>query len=176
MEEIALGNIAVSQVIQLILAPSVMVTASAVLLNGILGRFAAINDRLRVITRERFEVLLELRTPDPLLDKRMHIIDAQYPDLLARLRLEHDASVQMYLAIVIFMADMLLIALTTIASAGWLGVFALFAFLAGVGTMLSSVLMVVRELRLSLTALQYEVQHIMTLKPESGAAHAPKHG
>jgi uncharacterized membrane protein YphA (DoxX/SURF4 family) len=43
--------------IQLILAPVVMVTACAILLAGLLSRFAALNDRLRLLARERLDLL-----------------------------------------------------------------------------------------------------------------------
>ncbi len=43
----------VARTIQLVLAPVVMVTTAALILNGVLGRYSAVNDRLRVMALER---------------------------------------------------------------------------------------------------------------------------
>ena len=56
-----------TQVIQFIIAPTVMVSACSLILNGILVRYAQVNDRLRLMAHERWDLVREAArtTPDP---------------------------------------------------------------------------------------------------------------
>jgi hypothetical protein len=94
----------VAQTIQLIIAPVVMVTSCAVLVNGILSRYLSVGDRLRLMTHERLDLL---RRPDGTLDRpqaeadqykaeRLSEIDRQMPALLSRHELLHNATLMIY--------------------------------------------------------------------------------
>lgn len=49
-----------TRTIQLILAPVVMVTACGILVNGLIGRYTNITNRLRTMAHERLELLRQL--------------------------------------------------------------------------------------------------------------------
>ena len=66
----------VTRTIQLILAPVVMITACALLLNGLLSRYDALNARLRIMGRERLDLL---RTPRTLNDAGHRAIAGDRP-------------------------------------------------------------------------------------------------
>jgi Protein of unknown function (DUF2721) len=100
----------VAGTIQIIIAPVVMIMACAILLGGMQAQFAAINDRLRAMARERLELL---RTPDGGLSnvaslvgayaiERLCEIDAQMPRLLRRHQLVHNAVLTLYCAVLVF--------------------------------------------------------------------------
>jgi hypothetical protein len=111
----------VTQTIQLIIAPVVMVSACGVILNGLLSRYASVNDRLRTMAHERWDLLRTTRggeavaaEPDPNVVERLQEIDIQIPQLL---RLHHqlrDAALLLYVALLFFIACMFLIAAGTL--------------------------------------------------------------
>lgn len=47
----------VVQTIQLVIAPTVMISSCTLIQNAILGRYSSIGDRLRVLVRERLDLL-----------------------------------------------------------------------------------------------------------------------
>lgn len=95
------------QHIQAILAPAVMVSACGLLLLGMQNKYGRIIDRMRVLTRERLALLSH--TGDPFADRRLPVIDRQIRDLLRRTRIQHDAVLLLFIAVGLFVLDMLLI-------------------------------------------------------------------
>lgn len=159
--------------IQLIIAPVVMVTACAVILNGLLTRFATINERLRSMTHERLELL---RTPDSdgFAIERIAEIDEQIPRVLQRHKLGHDAVFGVYSAMVIFLGDMFVIALALFINEGWLATLALLVFLGGICAVIYGVSLTLREIFISLSSVTYEVKRVTSLKPFSLKTKKPE--
>jgi hypothetical protein len=161
----------VSRTIQVILAPVVMVTACSILVGGFQTHYAAINDRLRAMARERLDLLRGLRgepargagEANKLDLERLEEIDHQIPDLLRRHRQVHDAVLAVYCAILLFVASMFVIAYAAAVNADWAATAAMLVFLAGVGALLAGVVFVAVEVRISHRALQYEVGRIERL-------------
>ncbi len=153
----------VTRLIQTILAPVVMVSACALMLNGLLSHYAAINDRLRLLARERLDLL---RQPalDALLRERLDEIDTQLPELLHRHRLMRSAVLVIYSAIAIFIVDMLVIALATVTQALWLLTSIVVVFLLGTLGLLLGVILATWEIRASHRAIDFEVQRVLSLK------------
>lgn len=157
--------------IQLILAPVVMITACALLITGLLNRYGAVNDRLRLLARERFDLLrTERATPSEeaiataFNSERMEEIDRQLPALLKRHKMIHDAALRIYTAAFIFIADMLVIALSVMTESSLVTISALIVFLGGMLALLWGVVQAVIELRTSHTEVHYEVERILNLK------------
>ncbi len=155
----------VTRIIQTIIAPVVMVNACAILLGGLLNHSAAINDRLRGMTRERIEMLRAAGAPtaDRLLAERLDEIDTQMPDLLYRLGLIRSAIMSVYGAILLLVVDMLVIALAVVSVTDWLTTAILVVFLAGIGALFLGVVLTVLEARLSQRAIRFEVQRVLAL-------------
>ena len=152
----------ITMMIQLILAPVVMVTACAILLNGLLGHYAAINDRLRAMSRERIG-LLRMMDGGVLTAERLREIDGQMPDLLRRHKLIRDAVLTIYLAILIFIVSMFVIAVVAATNSDGTALAALIIFLAGTATLLVGVLLTAAEVSISHWAIQYEARRILAL-------------
>jgi len=87
-----------------------MVSACAILLTGLLSRYAAINDRLRAMRRAS-------PTPAGLVGERLDEIDAQIPLLLRHHKRAHDAVLAVYCASAVYIGDMFVIALGAATSA-----------------------------------------------------------
>lgn len=161
---------AVAATIQLILAPVVMVTSCAIMVGGLLQRYAAINDRMRAMTRERFELLRSMgRTDsaqlDPFVAERLGEIDAQFPDLLHRHTLIHTSVLTVYCAVLVFVASMFVIAGAAAFSSSAAATAVLILFLAGTAVFLAGVLLTALEVRTSQRAVVYEVERVMSLRP-----------
>lgn len=154
----------VAQTIQLILAPVVMVTACALVLNGVLSRYAAVNDRLRALSRERLDWLRSgPEARDDLAAERLEEIDEQIPELVRHHKLLHDGALGVYFAVAVFIADMFVIALAAVTGAAWLATAALVIFLAGTGVLLFGVVLTALEIRTSHRAVQGEATRVAGL-------------
>lgn len=163
----------VSRTISLILAPAVLITTCAILLNGLHSHYSAISSQLRLLARERLDLLQAARPMDDALKaERLWEIDAQAPDLLRRHKLIHDAILVLYCAILIFLASMFVIAAAT--RMDWLGLAmaVLLTFLSAVGIMLFGVLLVTLEVRVSHRAVHYEMERVLKIGSEESELRA----
>jgi energy-converting hydrogenase Eha subunit C len=166
-----MSDTAIVNILQSIVSPVIMVTSASILLGGILGRYGAVNDRLRAMAHERLTILLGpdgvLKRPederDPLRAERLRQIDAQLPGLLSRHQLLHNAAVTIYAAIAFFVIGMFLVAAALFVHYAWIAVAAVLDFLAGTGVLLLGVMMVVVEVRRSNIELRYEVERVSGL-------------
>jgi hypothetical protein len=159
------------QTIQLIIAPAVMITACAILLAGIQSRYAVVNDRLRLMARERLDLFRcegepGLAPPPPSNAfgvERVGEIDAQIPGLLRRHRLIRDSLVLIYVAVVIFVLSMLAIATAAALHPPLFAALALGLFLLATAALLAGVILTTADVWLSHVALHYEVNRVLNI-------------
>jgi hypothetical protein len=154
----------VARSIQLILAPVVMVTACAVLLQGLVSRYTALHDRLRALSRERLD--LHYAGPDHQPDRRterLREIDHQIPDLLHRHRLIQYSVLSVYCSVMIFIFSMFVIALAAATDSAWAATSALLVFLAGTGVLFLGILLTAIEVRNSHRSVRYEAARVSEL-------------
>lgn len=158
-------------IIQFSVAPVVMVTSAAILIGGMLTRYAEVNDRLRALNRERLDLLhepgggfsLAYAQADALRAERLTEIDTQVPLLLYRHQLIHNAVLTIYGAVVLFVASMFTILAATVLHSTSVATAALGVFLAGMVVLLVSIVLIAIEVRLSNKAVAYEVERVMKL-------------
>ncbi|HEV8637913.1 MAG TPA: DUF2721 domain-containing protein [Chloroflexota bacterium] len=157
---------AAARTIQLVLAPVVMVTACALVLGTLLGRYGAVNDRLRAMARERLELVSAGRAPgtERFAAERLQEIDVQLPELLRRHTLLHYAVVVGYGAVLVFIMSMFVLAAAVSSGGASTAVAALWVFLAGTGALLLAVLLALLEALVSHRAVQYEVGRVRGLE------------
>jgi uncharacterized protein DUF2721 len=160
----------VARTIQTILAPVVMVTTCSIMLGGLLSHYAAINDRLRTMAHERLELLRAIgwktapsADVDAFTSERMSEIDAQMPELLRRHKLVRDAVLMVYSAILIFVANMFVIALAAALNSEAISTAALVIFLFGTAILFVGVLFTIVEIRQSHRAIAYEARRVLDL-------------
>lgn len=151
----------IARTIQFILAPAVVVNACAVMMGGLLSHYAAINDRLRALNRERLE---RLKTPgDPIALERIHEIDIQTPVLLKRHLMARNAVLSLYLAISVFVISMFVIAVAVVLEAAWVSTLALIVFLFGALLLMLSLGFITLEILGSHRSIEFEVNHVSSL-------------
>ena len=153
----------IGEIIQFIVAPVVMISSCALVLNGLLARYNTINDRLRLMTHERFD-LLRADQSNPLTVERLRQIDRQLPDLLGRHRQIHDAVLLTYCSVFLFVATMLAIA-GLVSGASWISTIVLILFLGGLLALMLGVVNAVREIYRSHLSVRYEVEQVGRLNP-----------
>ncbi len=155
-----------TRIIQLILAPTVMITSCTLVLGGLLSRSAAVNDRLRAMARERLDILRALAdTPNAnqFTAERLQEIDAQVPELLRRHRWLLYSVLSVYIAILFFILSMIVIAVASVWDSAVLSSTVLLLFLGGTGALLIAVLISIAEVRSSHHAVEYEVKRVSQL-------------
>lgn len=150
----------IARTIMFILAPVVMVNATAQVLNGVLAYYAGLNDRMRRLARERLELLRG--NPDPFMAERLREIDTQLPDMLHRHHLTRNAILYMSISIGLYVLTMLLIALAAFG-ASWVETLALIVFLLSTLSMLIGICFKVLEIRSSHRAVEFEVRRVSKL-------------
>jgi hypothetical protein len=161
----------VTHLIQVMIVPVVMVSACALLINGILQQYTSINDRMRVMVRERLELwrpgadILDAPFParDVFTSERLDELDTQLPQLLRRHYLVHHALVTFYGALLCFIVCMFVVAFAALLNSGPLAIVALFLFLLSTGVVLIGLVPMVREMHVSQQAIRYEVYRILSL-------------
>lgn len=158
----------VAQTIQLILAPVVMITACAFITNGLMSRFTRINDRMRMLARERFDLLRtatqDVHARDDLFfQQRLSETDNQLPRLLQRHQLLRNALLLLYCAMATFIVDMFVIGTSALFNLELFASIALVIFLVGVALVFATVLLEILEVIRSHHGLNDEVQKISEL-------------
>ncbi len=103
-----------AQAIQAILAPAIMVSASGLLLLGLLNRYSVIMSRIRVLNEERRRLLRATTPPESATSgdvTRLASVLRQLPDLLGRVRLLRNAVLCQVAAVGCFVLTSLLLGL-----------------------------------------------------------------
>jgi hypothetical protein len=161
---------AITQTIQITIAPVVMITACAIILNGLIVRYNTLGDRLRAVSRD-LRMLQDGERESASNAERMHDFEYLLSDLLRHHHLAHDALVLIYISILIFMIDMLVIAIAISIHVTWLAQLVWIVFLIGVGVLFWGMVIIAHELRTSHHSVQFEVHrncrlcHSQTSKP-----------
>ena len=89
----------VVQTIQLVIAPSVMISSCFMCQNVTLGRFLRVSDRLHSLVRERIDVLDKYDSSDRAYSDALHLIDQELIQLSDRYYSLQKAIICLYVAI-----------------------------------------------------------------------------
>lgn len=154
----------VSRAIAVIIAPTVLITSCALLINGLLQRFENMSTRLRGMNLERLRHLRE--AGDRLTDARLRQIDVQEPRMLRRLRLLRNALVIAYLSIFISVISMLVLATAVLAEVAVAAALALVLLLAGTVALLVSVAITTMEVWRAHLDVLYEMEDSASIARE----------
>ncbi|MBD2099492.1 DUF2721 domain-containing protein [Leptolyngbya sp. FACHB-261] len=148
----------IAEIIQIIIAPVVMVTACAILLGGLHARYSSISNRLRAMTREHLELLHGGNKSPEFTSERLLQINFQLPELLAHHKRVHDTLQAIYYAIIIFIVSMFFIASAAATGSAQLATGALVFFLFGTAVLLSAIVLAAVDFRTAHCSVQYEVK------------------
>jgi hypothetical protein len=153
----------VVQTIQLVIAPTVMISSCTLIQNAILTRYSGIGDRLRTLVRERLDLLEKYDVSEAVYSDALHLIDQQLQLLSRRYLLVQNTALLLYGAIGCFLLTMLAIALARGFQNAIFSYVAFFLFLLGTLTLLVSVFFAAVEVRISHKAVRSEVHWAMSL-------------
>jgi small-conductance mechanosensitive channel len=154
-----------ARAVQLVLAPVVMISSAAVILNGLLAHYGEVNGRIRTMNRERFDLVRTLAAADDqLCVERLAEIDHQLPDLLHRHRLIHDGILALYYAIVVLVLSMFAVAAAALSDIPWLSLGVLALLLVGTLVLLYGVLLTTLEIRVGRRSIVYESEQSLQLR------------
>ena len=159
-----------AQAIEAMVAPVVLITAGGILSNGILSVSGSVNDRVRALNRERFELLsggagAELAMADvgPAGRERIRQIDTQVPMLVRRHHLLRDAVLSVYVAIGILVLAVVVLGLSVTIGSEMAALFALAFVLAGTAGLLVALGFAARSTWLSHDAIDFETKATLSL-------------
>jgi Protein of unknown function (DUF2721) len=149
---------AIVKTISLIIAPVVMISACAIIVNGLIVRYATLGERARVMYLEQLNLLEQDLKEKEVRRNRLHDVEHLLPDLLEHHHQVHSVLVLIYLAILIFLLDMIVIAVAVSTNIPWLSQAVIIVFLMGVGFLFWGMVLISIELSSSHGMLQKEMQ------------------
>jgi hypothetical protein len=151
--------------ISAMVAPVVLLTVGCLLSNGLLTMYGSVNDRLREMTRERFEILtgpsgerLAVTAVPVMSQERLREIKIQLPLLLRRHQLTRLAVFTIYVAIAVLGLSIVVIAIAVTMHDEIAGRVALGLVLAGTVIMLAGIGIASISLAKSADAITYAVE------------------
>jgi hypothetical protein len=153
-------NLSVIQVIQLILAPGIMINACGLLLLSISNKFTSVLNRIRALTEEKRKLMLNASQREfyPIENQRIESISRQVSGLLNRARLIRNAVFCYLFAVGLFVATSLFIGMDYFAAILQFRYFILGAFLSGMLVVFVGVIFGVLDTMKGYNIVKYEVQ------------------
>jgi hypothetical protein len=162
--------------IDAMVAPVVLITATAILSNGVLTISGAVNDRMRTMNRERFEILtgpagtlLPVDRVPASGQERAAEIDHQLPLLKRRHRLLHSAVLLLYISVAVMVLSIITIAIAVTSASTAAATAALVLILTGMTGILAALVFVARSIILGTGAIDYEVDRSLSLGAPEGS-------
>ena len=154
--------------ISAMVAPVVLITSGAILSNGLVTIYGAVNDRMRnldleyrhLVTGPDGTLLPQLPSADA---ERVTEIRRQLPPLLRRHRLIHNAILLIFGALVVLVLSVITIAAAVTGRSEAVAIAALALVLAGTVVILGGVVCAARSLAMSTNAIEYEVSRTLSL-------------
>jgi len=148
----------VAQTIQLIVAPTVLLSVCTLIQNGILARYTSVGDRMRKIDQDRLQ-LLQAQSPGSW-KERLNLLDKQLPVFMRRHMLLQTAALTIYVAMLTLLICMFAIAVCVILTSNEWAIVALILFLLGAAILVIGVSLTALEIRISHLALSYELRRL----------------
>jgi hypothetical protein len=153
-------NLSVIQVIQLILAPGIMINACGLLLLSISNKFTSVLNRIRALTEEKRKLMLNASQREfyPIENQRIESVSRQVSGLLNRARLIRNAVFCYLGAVGLFVTTSLFIGMDYFASILQFRYFILGAFLLGMVVVFIGVIFGVLDTMKGYNIVKFEVQ------------------
>lgn len=153
-------------------APVVLITSGAILSNGLLTVYGAVNDRMRDLNQECRRIVTgpdgtvqpAARLP-PGEAERVAEIRRQLPLLLGRHRLIHDSILLIFGGLGVLVLGVIAIAVAVTGHSDAFAIAALALVLAGTAVIFGGLVFAARSLAMSRNAIEYEVSRTLSLGP-----------
>lgn len=153
-------QISIAEVIQLMLAPGLMISACGLLLLGMNNKYSLVVNRVRLLNEERRKIITS--TGDQEFDYhknvRLESISMQLSGLVMRVRLVKNAVLYYTIAVALFVLTSLAIGFQYATSSGRLNTLVTLLFLLGMVSVLIGVLYAAYETKKGFDIIQVEVK------------------
>lgn len=147
------------QIIQLMVAPAVMISACGLLLLSLNNRYSMVVNRIRILNEEKRKLMKQFGEAYSTDDNvRLESLAKQIQFLIARARLVKNSVISYSIAIALFILTSLLLGISSVLSLSKLNYFIIAAFLGGMVSVFSGVLFTVFEARKGFEIIMYEVK------------------
>lgn len=160
MNVLSNNHLSITQIIQLMLAPGVMINACGLLLLSINNKYSSVLNRIRGLNEEKRHLMLHAGGKDfsPLENQRLASVLRQLPGLMIRAKLLRNAVTCYFSAVGLFVVTSLLIGTDFFFPNDILPHFELSPFLLGIGMVFIGVIFGIRDTFIGYTVVKFDVQ------------------
>lgn len=160
MENIFSGQLNAVSIIQLMLAPAIMISACGLLLLGMNNRYSLVVNRIRLLNEEKRKLLVKIGEEPPSLDDniRLESISKQISFLVYRVKLVRNSVISYASAVALFVITSILIGVSSVMPIFKLNYFIIITFLLGMISVLIGVLFAGFETKKGYDIIKFEVQ------------------
>ncbi|MGE5429518.1 MAG: DUF2721 domain-containing protein [Syntrophomonadaceae bacterium] len=160
MTQIVGQNVSVTQIIQLMLAPAVMINACGLLILGINNKYSLVVNRIRLLNEEKRKLTLKAGDRDFNYEEnvRLESIAHQLKELVFRVKIVRNAVLSYTSAVALFVLTSLLIAIDYYGKSFNLQGVIIAAFLVGMIVVFTGVGFAFFETKKGYDIVQYEVK------------------
>lgn len=160
MESIFSIHLNAVSIIQLMLAPAVMINACGLLLLGMNNRYSLVANRIRLLNEEKRRLLLKIGEKPLTTDDNVRLasIAKQIDALVYRVKLVRNSVLSLASAVAIFVLTSILLGISTILSIDKLNYFIIISFLLGMVLVLVSAFYAGLESKKGYDIIKFEVQ------------------
>ena len=155
-----------AQAINGILAPAIMISASALIILALQGKYSQLIDRLRALNDER----RRMKQSPQYSEQRFANIVEQIEAILFRARLVRNSIMSLYLAIMLFVVSSIVIGVRLTLGINVPIQPSLIVFMAGMLFVLAGVLYILRDIGSAYKVAQLEVRGVKELEERTRAA------
>ncbi|MFA7229202.1 MAG: DUF2721 domain-containing protein [Melioribacteraceae bacterium] len=148
------------QIIQLMVAPAVMINACGLLLLGINNKYSLVVNRIRLLNEEKRKLMIRIGEQQPTTDEnvRLESTSVQISALVYRAKLVRNTVLCYTSAVALFVFTSLLLGISSFLSIGKLNFFIITSFLLGMIFVLIGVVFAGLETKKGYDIISYEVR------------------
>lgn len=159
MENLFSGQLDAVSIIQLMLAPAVMISACGLLLLGMNNRYSLVVNRIRLLNEEKRRLLIKVGEKPPTTDEniRLESIAKQISSLVFRVKLVRNSVLSYVSAVGLFVLTSLLLGVSSFMPIFKLNYFIISTFLLGMISVLTGVIFAGFETKKGYDIIKFEV-------------------
>ncbi len=160
MDNLLSGQLNAVSIIQLMLAPAIMISACGLLLLGMNNRYSLVVNRIRLLNEEKRRLLMKVGEKPITTDEnvRLESIAKQISFLVYRVKLVRNSVLSYAIAVGLFVLTSLLLGISSVLSIFKLNYFIIITFLLGMVSVLAGVLFAGFETKKGYDIIKFEVQ------------------
>ncbi|MEW6195726.1 MAG: DUF2721 domain-containing protein [Bacteroidota bacterium] len=160
MDNLLSGQLNAVSIIQLMLAPAIMISACGLLLLGMNNRYSLVVNRIRLLNEEKRRLLMKVGEKPITTDEnvRLESIAKQIGFLVYRVKLVRNSVLSYAIAVGLFVLTSLLLGISSVLSIYKLNYFIIITFLLGMVSVLTGVLFAGFETKKGYDIIRFEVQ------------------